>query len=46
MDSRLEELKEAVASAVEGLSNEQWRWPPTDKWCAAEVLRDAMRQAH
>ncbi|MGB6405070.1 MAG: hypothetical protein WBF26_19675 [Candidatus Sulfotelmatobacter sp.] len=38
MDSRLEELKRAVESAVEGLSSEQLGWHPTDKWCAAEVL--------
>jgi hypothetical protein len=38
MDSRLEELKQAVESAVEGLSSEQLGWHPADKWCAAEVL--------
>ena len=38
MDSRLEELKQAVESAVEGLSNDQLSWHPADKWCAAEVL--------
>jgi hypothetical protein len=38
MDSRLEELKQAVGSAVEGLSSEQLGWHPADKWCAAEVL--------
>lgn len=38
MDSRLEELKRAVESAVEGLSNDQLSWHPADKWCAAEVL--------
>jgi len=38
MDSRLEELKRAVESAVEGLSSEQLVWHPADKWCAAEVL--------
>jgi hypothetical protein len=38
MDSRLEELKQAVESAVEGLSSEQLGWHPADKWCAAELL--------
>ncbi len=38
MDSRLEELKQAIESAVEGLSREQLSWHPADKWCAAEVL--------
>jgi|SRR5271155_2302154 len=38
MDSRLDELKRAVESAVEGLSSEQLVWHPADKWCAAEVL--------
>ena len=38
MDSRLEELKQAVESAIEGLSSEQLGWHPADKWCAAEVL--------
>jgi len=38
MDSRLEELKQAVESAVEGLSSEQLSWHPEAKWCAAEVL--------
>jgi hypothetical protein len=38
MDSLLEELKQALESAVEGMSNEQMNWHPRDKWCAAEVL--------
>jgi len=38
MDSSLEELKQALESAVEGMSNEQMSWHPADKWCAAEVL--------
>ena len=38
MDSLLEELKQALESAVEGMSNEQMSWHPADKWCAAEVL--------
>jgi hypothetical protein len=38
MDSCLRELKQAVESAVEGLTSEQLSWHPADKWCAAEVL--------
>ncbi len=38
MDSRLEKLKKALESAVEGMSSEQLRWHPAGKWCAAEVL--------
>jgi len=38
MDSRLKELKQAVESAVEGLTSEQLSWHPAAKWCAAEVL--------
>ncbi|MGA8502017.1 MAG: DUF1569 domain-containing protein [Candidatus Sulfotelmatobacter sp.] len=38
MDSRLEALKQAVESAVKGLSSEQLGWHPADKWCAAEIL--------
>ncbi len=38
MDSRLEKLKNALESAVEGMSDEQLSWRPADKWCAAEVL--------
>ena len=38
MDSRLEELKQAVESSVEGLSSEELSWHPADKWCATEVL--------
>ena len=38
MDSCLEELKQAIESAVESLSSEQLSWHPADKWCAAEVL--------
>jgi Protein of unknown function (DUF1569) len=38
MDSRLQELKRALESAVEGMSVEQLSWHPADKWCAAEVL--------
>ena len=38
MDSRLEKLKEALESAVEGMSSEQLSWHPAGKWCAAELL--------
>jgi len=38
MDSRLEKLKQALESAVEGMSSEQLSWHPANKWCAAEVL--------
>lgn len=38
MESRLEKLKKALESAVEGRSSEQLRWHPPGKWCAAEVL--------
>jgi hypothetical protein len=42
MDSRLEMLKRALESAVEGMSSDQMTGHPTgadkDKWCAAEVL--------
>ena len=38
MDSRLEELRQALESAVQGMSGEQLRWHPEGKWCAGEVL--------
>jgi hypothetical protein len=38
MDSCLERLKQALESAVEGMSSEQLRRHPEGKWCAAEVL--------
>jgi hypothetical protein len=40
MDSRLEELKQAVESALDGMSGEQMSWhpPKKDKWCASEIL--------
>jgi DinB superfamily len=38
MDSRLEELRQTVLSALEGMSTEQLTWHPADKWSAAEVL--------
>lgn len=38
MDSYLHRLKQAMDSAVQGMSNEQLKWHPREKWCAAEVL--------
>jgi hypothetical protein len=38
MDSRLERLRQALAGAVAGMSNQQLGWHPPGKWCAAEVL--------
>lgn len=38
MDSRLQELKLALESAVEGMSIEDLSWHPENKWCASEVL--------
>ena len=38
MDRRLDELKESLRSAVEGMSNEQLSWHPPGKWCAVELL--------
>lgn len=38
MNSRLEELQQALAAAIEGMSTEQLNWHPPGKWCAAEVL--------
>jgi uncharacterized protein DUF1569 len=38
MDSGLEQLKEALESAMEGLSGEQLKWHLPGKWCAAELL--------
>jgi Protein of unknown function (DUF1569) len=38
MDSRLEELTQAVESSIEDLSSEQLSWHPPGKWCAVEVL--------
>jgi len=38
MDTRLEKLKCALESAVEGMSSDQMSWHPPGKWCAAEVL--------
>jgi hypothetical protein len=38
MDLRLNELKESLQTAVEGMSSEQLSWHPPGKWCAAELL--------
>jgi hypothetical protein len=38
MDSRLHKLKEALQSAVEGMSSEQLSCHAPGKWCAAELL--------
>jgi uncharacterized protein DUF1569 len=38
MDSRLEQLRQALESAVEGMSSEQMHFCPAGKWCAGEVL--------
>jgi len=38
MDSRMENLKQALESALQGMTGEQLSWHPGEKWCAAEVL--------
>jgi hypothetical protein len=38
LDRHLEDLRDALLSAIEGMSDPQMRWHPVDKWCAAEVL--------
>ena len=38
MDTRLERLTQALESAVEGMSGDQLRRHPDNKWCAAEIL--------
>ena len=38
MNTLLEELKQALDAATEGMTNEQMGWHPAGKWCAAEVL--------
>ena len=38
LDRRLEHLRDALLSAIEGMSDQQMSWHPEDKWCAAEVL--------
>jgi DinB superfamily len=37
-DHRLEHLLKALQSAIEGMSEQQMRWHPPGKWCAAEIL--------
>jgi hypothetical protein len=38
MDSLLEELKQTLDSAVDGMSLEQISWHPAEKWSAGEIL--------
>jgi hypothetical protein len=38
MDFRLDQLKQSLESAMDGMSSEQLSWHPPGKWCAAEVL--------
>ena len=38
MDTLLKQLKGAIGSAVEGMSEEQMKWHPAGKWCTAEIL--------
>jgi hypothetical protein len=38
MDFRVDELKQSLESAVEGMSSAQLSWHPPGKWRAAEVL--------
>jgi len=38
LDSRLGKLKDALETAVEGMSGEQLRWRLPGHWCAEEVL--------
>ncbi len=38
MDTGLEKLRQALDSAVQGMSREQLSWHPEGKWCAGEVL--------
>jgi hypothetical protein len=38
MDTRLDKLKRALESAIDGMSSEQMRSHPPGKWCATEVL--------
>jgi len=38
MNTLLEELKQALDAATEGMTNQQMGWHPAGKWCAAEVL--------
>jgi hypothetical protein len=38
MNPRLEQLKDSLESAVDGMSREQLSWHLPGKWCASEVL--------
>jgi hypothetical protein len=38
MDALLEHLHRTLASTIDGMSAEQFRWHPANKWCAAEIL--------
>ena len=38
MESGLEQLRQGLESAVEGMSSEQLSWHPPGKWCAAQLL--------
>jgi hypothetical protein len=38
MDSRLEKLCSVLDSASRGMSDQQLKWHPEGKWCAAETL--------
>jgi hypothetical protein len=38
LDRRLENLRDDLLSATEGMSDQQMSWHPKDKWCVAEVL--------
>jgi hypothetical protein len=46
MDTLLEDLQQALDSAIEGMTNEQMGWHPTGKWCAAEVLEHSVSDLH
>ncbi len=38
MNSHLEQLQQALAAAIAGMSEAELNWNPPEKWCAAEVL--------
>jgi len=38
MDSLLAELQQTLNAAIKGMSDEQMKWHPAEKWCAAQVL--------
>jgi hypothetical protein len=38
MDALLERLQRTLASAIDGMTGEQFSWHPANKWCAAEIL--------